>query len=60
MLLGHEVKDKVSLVAYVVGIIAAWFAVPWLGFVVFVGVALMWLVPDRRMAAIVKAKHSAT
>ena len=55
--LGREVNDKLSLLAYVIGILAAWLLAPWLGFAVFVGVALMWLVPDRRMAA-VAATHT--
>ncbi len=47
--LGQDVKGKLSLVLYVAGILAAAFVQPMLGFAVFVGVALLWLVPDRRM-----------
>jgi uncharacterized membrane protein len=55
--LGAEIKDKGSLAAYVLGILAAWFVEPWLGFAIFVGVALLWLVPDRRMARVAAAKR---
>lgn len=47
--LGRDVKGKVSLALYVVGIGAATFLTPTAGFAVFVGVALIWLVPDKRM-----------
>jgi uncharacterized membrane protein len=46
--LGSDVKGKVSALLYVVGIGLA-FADRWLGLAVYVGVALLWLVPDRRV-----------
>ena len=46
--LGSGVKEKISPVLYVLGIGLA-FVQPWLGQVPFVVVALMWLVPDRRV-----------
>jgi hypothetical protein len=33
----------------VLGILGAWLTAPWPGLLFFVGVALMWLVPDRRL-----------
>ncbi len=54
--LGRDVKGKVSPVLYVIGIAAAWFAASWLGLMLFVAVALMWLVPDRRMERVLR-KH---
>ncbi len=45
----HDRKGKLSPVLYVVGIAIAAAWLPWLGLAVFVGVALMWLVPDRRI-----------
>jgi uncharacterized membrane protein len=45
---GRDLKGKLSPVIYVVGIALA-FVEPWLGLVPFVVVALMWLVPDRRV-----------
>jgi uncharacterized membrane protein len=46
--LGKDLKGKVSPVIYVVGIALA-FVQPWLALVPFVVVALIWLVPDRRV-----------
>jgi uncharacterized membrane protein len=44
-----DVKGKTSLALYTGGIVAAWAFEPWAGMACFVTVALMWLVPDRRM-----------
>ena len=44
--LGSELKGKLSPVLYVLGILAALLS-PWVSLAFFVGVALMWLVPDR-------------
>ncbi|HEY8302373.1 MAG TPA: TMEM175 family protein [Jatrophihabitans sp.] len=46
--LGTDVKGRVSPVVYVVGIAAAAVNV-WVGIGLFTAVAIMWLVPDRRM-----------
>jgi uncharacterized membrane protein len=46
--IGDDRKGKVSIVLYLAGIALAWFAA-WLGFVVYIGVAVMWLIPDRRI-----------
>jgi uncharacterized membrane protein len=46
--LGRDLKGKLSPVIYVVGILLT-FVEPWLGIVPFVVVALLWLVPDRRV-----------
>jgi uncharacterized membrane protein len=51
--LGNDAKGKLSLVLYGIGICAAWLASPMLGFAVFACVALIWLVPDRRMESVV-------
>jgi uncharacterized membrane protein len=45
---GRDLKGKLSPVVYLLGIALA-FVEPWLGLVPFVVVALMWLVPDRRV-----------
>jgi uncharacterized membrane protein len=47
--LGRDVKGKASPVIYLLGIAAAWGIAPWLGVVLFTVVALIWLVPDRRL-----------
>jgi len=46
---GADWKGKASLVLYVIGIAAAAFAQPLIAQAIYVGVALMWLVPDRRI-----------
>jgi uncharacterized membrane protein len=46
--LGRDLKGKLSPVIYLVGIALA-FVSPWLGIACYIGVALMWLVPDRRV-----------
>ena len=46
--IGDDRKGKMSIVLYLVGIAVAWFSA-WLGFLVYVGVAVMWLIPDRRI-----------
>ena len=46
--LGNDLKGKLSPVIYVAGILLA-FVEPWLGLLPFVVVALLWLVPDRRV-----------
>jgi uncharacterized membrane protein len=45
---GDDLKGKLSPVIYLLGILLA-FLEPWLGLVPFVVVALIWLVPDRRV-----------
>jgi uncharacterized membrane protein len=53
--LGRDLKGKASPVIYLLGI-ALCFVEPWLGLVPFVVVALLWLVPDRRLERYV-AEH---
>lgn len=45
--LGKDVKGKVSLAIYVVAVPFAWFY-PVVSCLCFIGVALIWLVPDKR------------
>jgi len=45
---GTDLKGKISPVLYVAGILLA-FVEPWLGLIPFVVVALIWLIPDRRI-----------
>jgi uncharacterized membrane protein len=56
--LGTDLKGKLSPVIYVTGIALA-FVEPWLGLIPFVVVALIWLVPDRRMEQYVMEHGSA-
>jgi len=45
---GRDLKGKISPVLYMCGIVAAWTTAAEVGVALFVLVALMWLVPDRR------------
>ena len=45
---GSDVKGKVSVVIYAVAILLS-FTYPWIALALYVFVAVMWLVPDRRI-----------
>jgi uncharacterized membrane protein len=46
--LGRDIKGKASVIAYIVALPLA-FLWPWASYGLFVTVALVWLVPDRRI-----------
>jgi uncharacterized membrane protein len=46
--IGGDFKGRISIVLYLLGIGGA-FLSPWIGCLIYVGVAAMWLVPDRRI-----------
>ncbi|HXB96979.1 MAG TPA: TMEM175 family protein [bacterium] len=46
--LGSDFKGKISVVIYLAAIVMAWVQ-PWVSYGCYVAVALMWLVPDRRI-----------
>jgi uncharacterized membrane protein len=46
--LGSDFKGKISMVIYAVAIPLA-FVRPWLACLIYFGVAVMWLIPDRRI-----------
>lgn len=46
--LGRDFKGKISMVIYLVAIPLA-FVKPWLAYAIYMLVAVMWLVPDRRI-----------
>ena len=50
--LGGDFKGRISLVLYVAGIALA-FVNPWLSMAAYVLVAVLWLVPDQRIANII-------
>jgi uncharacterized membrane protein len=57
--IGRDFKGKASPVLYVIGIVTALFA-PWIAGGLYALVALMWIVPDRRIErAILKAERTA-
>jgi uncharacterized membrane protein len=51
--LGYDLKGKLSPLLYLAGVILAFYAV-WIALGLYVAVALMWLIPDRRFAAAVE------
>ena len=53
--IGHDVKGIASLVLYVAAI-ALSFASPWIAIAIYVLVAIMWLIPDRRIERILAEK----
>jgi len=55
--LGRDLKGKVSPVLYLTGIALA-FVNPWLAMLVFTGVAITWLVPDRRVERYLEGRGS--
>ena len=46
--IGDDRKGRLSLAAYVAAFILAW-VVPWISVGIFVAVALIWIIPDRRI-----------
>jgi uncharacterized membrane protein len=54
---GSDVKGIISMISYLVGI-ALTFLEPWAAMVPFVLVAVMWLIPDRRIARFLDAERS--
>jgi uncharacterized membrane protein len=53
--LGTDVKGKLSPVLYAAAIILA-FVNPWISIAIYVMVAVMWLVPDRRIENVFREK----
>jgi uncharacterized membrane protein len=47
--IGDDRKGKLSLALYVVAFVLAW-VVPWASVGIFVAVALIWIIPDRRIS----------
>ena len=50
--IGTDLKGKLSPALYAVGIAASFYR-PWIAGCIYVGVALMWLIPDRRIEKVV-------
>src|SRR4051794_25715685 len=55
---GNDLKGKLSPVIYLVGILLA-FVEPWLALIPYIVVALIWLVPDRRVERYFQAHREA-
>ena len=48
--IGSDVKGKVSTGLFAAGVGLAWVS-PWIAYALYVGVALVWFVPDRRLSS---------
>ena len=55
--LGKNTKGNISPILYVIGIISAFYSV-WISGAIFILVAIMWLVPDRRIEITLKKEHN--
>ena len=51
--IGDDRKGRLSAIAYAVGIALA-FVEPWVAIAIYIGVAVVWLVPDRRIARVIE------
>lgn len=57
--LRRDLKGKASPFLYLLGVVLAWTVSGWAGMLVFVLVALLWFIPDRRFERAVEQRHSA-
>jgi uncharacterized membrane protein len=48
--IGSDLKGRLSIVLFAVGVGLAWLS-PWIAYALYVAVALLWWVPDRRLGA---------
>ena len=48
--IGPDLKGRLSIGLFAAGVGLAWLS-PWIAYALYVAVALLWLVPDRRLAA---------
>lgn len=55
--IGSDRKGKLSLVFYAIAIGLSFFK-PWIAACIYIGVALMWLIPDRRLAKALDSSSS--
>jgi uncharacterized membrane protein len=51
--LGKDIKGKISPILYLAGMILA-FINPWLSVIIYVLVAIIWLIPDRRIEKVLR------
>lgn len=54
--LGKDYKGKASPVLYIIGIVSSFFNI-WISGVIFILVAIMWLIPDRRIEKALKKEE---
>jgi len=55
---GRDLKGLVSLAMYVAAISLAWFSLHWVAAAIYAVVALMWLIPDRRIENSLRLYHA--
>jgi uncharacterized membrane protein len=55
--MGKDFKGKISLLVYAVGIGVA-FVQPWAAFMLYISVAIIWLIPDRRIERIIDSQKN--
>ena len=55
--IGKDKKGIISVVLYIAGIIASAFINPWIGFSIYVIVAAIWFIPDRRIEKKIETEH---
>jgi uncharacterized membrane protein len=46
--IGKDIKGKISPILYIIGIFSSWYS-PWISAIMYVAVAIMWIVPDKRI-----------
>jgi uncharacterized membrane protein len=51
--LGKDIKGKISPILYLAGMVLA-FINPWLSVIIYVLVAIIWLIPDRRIEKVLR------
>ena len=51
--IGSDRKGRLSAVGYIVGVAVA-FAEPWLAIVIYVSIAVVWVIPDSRISRVIE------
>ena len=57
--MGRDVKGKLSSVLYLIAVVTATIR-PWIAWAIYVAVALMWLIPDRRIERTLAERNKLT
>lgn len=55
--IGKDIKGKLSPILYLLAIISCWINV-WIAGIIYIAVALMWLIPDQRIEIIFKSEEN--
>lgn len=54
--IGKDVKGKLSPALYIIAIAGVWFE-PWIAILMYILVAIMWIIPDKRIEIIYKKRQ---